>query len=318
MPFLDLWFSAVPLDPVEQVPIHPRDGGISTILQVYFDPSDPRKQQYLKCDLCSKFIKIGSGRSTKKMVAHRGAKDCEEYKVRFARERLLWSEQRKAEKAAEGIWPTGSGVKASIYVKLNCILTNSNMYYLVVFDPIDENDEPTVEELSMMTDTFTLPDPAMPLDTNDLDAPQGSSTLQLCPGVRIHWTPGSVWDTYAYQQHHHSSIGWNLVSSDGEFVVLRSKRCNGSLATDDERLQHSCSACHGLIGSEPLNRFIERATGDAPLQTPYMYLNMYQSQKLLAYMNKKIKRLQKKVEGQIGRFPNTSTYNVNVDSKLFY
>jgi hypothetical protein len=104
--YLRMYLNALPRNPQELVTVFHREGGTSSQLHVYYDPET--NLEYLKCDLCSKFYKIGKGRSTKNMVDHRGTLSCEKEKEKFARFLSVWNEQRRAEKAREAIRMPGA------------------------------------------------------------------------------------------------------------------------------------------------------------------------------------------------------------------
>lgn len=125
---------------------------------------------------------------------------------------------------------------------------------------------------------------------------RGSTLIQApCPGQWVHWVPGSVWDTYAYHQHERRTMAWTLEGINGEQVRLRAKECEGVLRTEDELNHGSCDSCRRLLTSESLARFMQQATGDALPHTAWIYLNHYQSGKLMVDMSKRIKRLELKV-----------------------
>lgn len=58
-----------------------------------------------------------------------------------------------------------------------------------------------------------------------------------CSGQPMEWTPGSVWDSYAYQMHDDDSLPWNLIGFRGNnFIIIQSRDdCTGSLFSDKER-----------------------------------------------------------------------------------
>lgn len=50
----------------------------------------------------------------------------------------------------------------------------------------------------------------------DIDSPQ------VCTGVLIEWTAGSVWDTYPYHQHGIRNHPWEPIGFEGNDSCLRS------------------------------------------------------------------------------------------------
>jgi hypothetical protein len=95
--YLGLYFNTILREPEELVTVLHTQGGRSSQLPVYYDAASG--QDYLKCDICSKFYKIGKTRSTKAIVEHRGTPSCKKEKERFDRSLSNWREQRRAEKA---------------------------------------------------------------------------------------------------------------------------------------------------------------------------------------------------------------------------
>ena len=65
-------------------------------------------------------------------------------------------------------------------------------------------------------------DPHRELDSFDSNLPFQNTTNNevFCEGQWVVWYPGSIWDTYAYQQHEHKSIPWFLIGMEGGRVRL--------------------------------------------------------------------------------------------------
>jgi hypothetical protein len=122
-----------------------------------------------------------------------------------------------------------------------------------------------------------------------------------CHGQNVEWTPGSVWDSYAYQMHDDDSLPWNLIGfQEGNFIIIPSQSrddCAGSLFfLEKERGRGSCNACFSLLNSDDLRRFISRAhQNEAKSHTPWKYLNRQQLAHLLVKSRKKIQDLHLKV-----------------------
>ncbi|TFK58729.1 hypothetical protein BDN72DRAFT_730422, partial [Pluteus cervinus] len=120
-----------------------------------------------------------------------------------------------------------------------------------------------------------------------------------CPGQWIKWLPGAVWDTYAYQQHQHSSVTWKLIGiGENDFVRLRANKCKQYLTTSTECQNGACSGCYALLRSSALQKAITRATGDASPHTPWIFLNFHQTRQLLARLTAKIKHLETEASNQ--------------------
>jgi hypothetical protein len=119
-----------------------------------------------------------------------------------------------------------------------------------------------------------------------------------CDGQWVEWYPGSIWDTYAYQQHEHKAIPWTLIGIKDGRVRLRSKTCAEYLeaASDSEGDPETvCQSCRALLVSPKLQRFMERASTDALPRTPWKYLNFLQTRKLLIGLAKRVKRYEVQV-----------------------
>ena len=133
-------------------------------------------------------------------------------------------------------------------------------------------------------------------DTSLASVPNELSVVHLCPGVWVVWHPGSPWDTYAYQQHDIPSIKWTLLSVKENQVLLRSRNCLHQLKSDDDLERGNCSACHALLRSDVLLKFIRRAAlPDAPPHTPWTYLNFVQTRRMLFKLTQKVKRFELEV-----------------------
>lgn len=134
-----------------------------------------------------------------------------------------------------------------------------------------------------------------PILLDDLDS---MPWLRQCRGQPVEWTPGSVWDSYAYQMHDDDSLPWNLIRfQEGNFIIIQSRDdCAGSLFSDKERDRGSCNACFSLLNSDDLRRFISRAhQSEAKSHTPWKYLNHQQLAHLLVKSRSKVQDLHLKV-----------------------
>ena len=62
----------------------------------------------------------------------------------------------------------------------------------------------------------------------------GSGSLEiLCKGQVVKWTAGSIWETYAYQQHDDSEFGWIPIGYEGHQLIRpQSKDCTVKLESD--------------------------------------------------------------------------------------
>jgi len=138
------------------------------------------------------------------------------------------------------------------------------------------------------------------LDFGVVDDAENSKTILddiPCRGQPVEWTPGSVWESYAYHMHDNNSLPWNLIGfKENKFVVIQSQDdCLGSLFSEKERNQGSCDSCFSLLNSDDLQRFISCAHHEAKPHTPWKYLNQQQLTQLLVKSQKKVDDLHLKV-----------------------
>lgn len=102
------------------------------------------------------------------------------------------------------------------------------------------------------------------------------ATVFQCPGVVVDWTPGSVWNTYPFQQHDLSRvklpweiIGWEM---NGQ-LRLRSAHCQ---APKFAPVQHTCPTCAFIPYSSRYRQFMQSNADDAKPHTTLEYLNYRQ------------------------------------------
>lgn len=149
------------------------------------------------------------------------------------------------------------------------------------------------------------PPPESPNSENDLDdliqglgdTVDGASLPEnLCQGQVVVWTAGSLWDTYAYQQHDDNRISWTPIGYEGpQSIRLRSKKCGGLLASTVELNCKACSSCFALLNSPQLLKFMERSKKDIIPHTPWKYLNSFQLKNMIVIANKKANAMKLKV-----------------------
>lgn len=110
----------------------------------------------------------------------------------------------------------------------------------------------------------------------------------FCNGQHIKWIAGSIWETYAYQQHDDESMGWTPVGFKGsDWIILRSKSCFQVLKSNEEINRGSCDSCYSLLNSAQLTKFMNRASAGAVPHTPWKFLNIHQLKKMLIAARKK-------------------------------
>jgi len=104
-----------------------------------------------------------------------------------------------------------------------------------------------------------LPDSSPPtptLEVEDLPPEEdGGNELNVCNGQFIEWTPGPVWDTYAYGSHASGddSVGWTPTGFKGStHIRLQSTGCSKLLQNARENLCGSCASCYSRLNSAEL------------------------------------------------------------------
>lgn len=116
-----------------------------------------------------------------------------------------------------------------------------------------------------------------------------------CTGVLVHWTAGSIWDTYPYHQHGIRSLPWEPIGFDGnnKWLRLRSKNCTIILSSAEQN-SLCCSKCAAIPTSAPFQKFNNRAV-QAAEHTPYTYLTHKQLYAVLLRVSGKYRQLVLKV-----------------------
>jgi hypothetical protein len=110
------------------------------------------------------------------------------------------------------------------------------------------------------------------------------SGKKVCKGQRVQWTPGSVWDTFPYQQHADDTIGWRpylLDNDNNDWIRLKSTKCKENLNTILEIECEACSNCQKVINTPSFQMCMKRAAGDAAAHTPWKYLTLQQMRCML-------------------------------------
>ncbi|KAF8162739.1 hypothetical protein B0H34DRAFT_805390 [Crassisporium funariophilum] len=193
--------------------------GDSICFGVFFD--EKANKSLVRCDLCRKFLVLGASRSTLRLSTHRTGVDCQK---RAGRQVRAWEANRAKDDAET----------ASYYLFHNT----------GVSEPDSGDVTPTLTPRPSFanfrfSESFTAPTAVYGQQSeNDIIAsnlPFQTAHLEMfCKGQWVDWYPGSVWDTYAYQQHEHKLIPWTLVGVEGRRVRLQSKKCKKYLESIHE------------------------------------------------------------------------------------
>lgn len=133
-----------------------------------------------------------------------------------------------------------------------------------------------------------------------------------CPGQRIEWNYGSIWEMYAYQLHapwQHKSesedsdesskipgVPWELLSISNGCIYIRARNlCSGYLETPDDIDAGVCLSCSKLRTLPAFVKFVRRAQTTPKPNTPWIYLNYNQLKELLLAQRKRIYERDQKV-----------------------
>jgi hypothetical protein len=114
-------------------------------------------------------------------------------------------------------------------------------------------------------------------DISDPSSPASVSVsmeVEKCGGALVHWQPGSVWNSYPYQQHEAQALPWEPIGFEqSNGLRLRSIKCKEVLVTSKELDDHACSQCRSIETSVAFSRFVGRAAEPAK-HTPWEYLSL--------------------------------------------
>lgn len=130
-------------------------------------------------------------------------------------------------------------------------------------------------------------------EDEDLDENGFLKVPNGCTGAAVHWVAGSVWDSYAYQQHADDNLGFKPVAfEDGNWIRFKADNCRIFLQNSLEENSRVCANCQALLHSKNLRKFMARAKQDSlPAHTPWKYLTPRQLRELLVSARKQIDRL---------------------------
>lgn len=130
--------------------------------------------------------------------------------------------------------------------------------------------------------------------------PHAENSEDACRGQRIEWIAGSIWETYAYQQHGDPNISlpWTLHSIErgAKWVRLQARDCVFTLKTDEEKQLGSCKKCQRLANSKRVQKFMAQASvPDRDVKTKHSLLNAKQLRRLAKRLTKQVNSLKLEV-----------------------
>ena len=273
----------------------------------------------VKCDLCSRFMPLqGRSMSTASLKRHRNGAGCKELVKRNENQvsgsaSLEFINTFQAEVGLSNVHlPQACEFMLQLEVStttkfLSCAAPGPGSITPTATHVAAGNLTPTWSHATLPPDTHFLPPSSPPSDisSSEIDSDSGIAdddynleTIpdDVCTGQLVEWLAGSVWDTYAYQQHDDSVIAWTPIGyEDGNWIRLQSKSCNIFLHSPDELNRRSCSECFNLLNSKALLEFMDRAGKDTVAHMPWKYLNTRQLKNMLLASRKKLKMVHLKV-----------------------
>lgn len=186
----------------------------------------------VQCDICNRYLPLTKNKSTIHYQRHQGSAICREIQDQnnaqptTTRSQIqtgmsfintfqeLGPDQRHSpvtDSALSAVTPTPTSFSFN-YTPHNTLLAADQDPYLPPSSPPSLSPTSDLES----DELFTL----RPGKHNNLPD-------NICTGQIIEWKAGSVWDTYAYQQHDDDTIGWAPIGYEGPgWIRLQSKACN--------------------------------------------------------------------------------------------
>ena len=137
--------------------------------------------------------------------------------------------------------------------------------------------ESSDEDQELQEDDYYTGSDSMSMDSSDsmsMDGPE-------CTGMLVKWKPGSIWDSYPYQQHGVGKLPWEPIGFENDdWLRLHSRKC--SLYLKPSELQSdTCQICQNIPNTRDFKQFMDHGS-DSVSHTSWKYLNYKQIHELLA------------------------------------
>ena len=98
----------------------------------------------------------------------------------------------------------------------------------------------------------------------------------------MEWTPGSVWESYAFQMNDDSPLPWSLIGFKEMTLLLSNHKMTVWAPYFQRKSKIRDLAIHVFcLNSDNLQSFISCAHHEAKLHTPWKYFNQQQLTQLL-------------------------------------
>ncbi|PPQ96609.1 hypothetical protein CVT26_010742 [Gymnopilus dilepis] len=276
-------------------------------------------KEFVQCDLCHAYIRLGgqldthrnSAKCAKKVRSNKRAQEqaLEEHRAQEALQELRGAASRFSATSTARSGPAAeesADSPATPTAGLTPRASRANLITSFDCEPQAEVDQPidTLPPSSPPSHSFSLPDSEeldiKPVKEQEEDREEvhntGACILLTCPGQKIRWTAGSVWDNYAYHIHLDDSTPWRLENFSDEYIIIRDRvHCSGFLETKEDEEREVCTACFKLRRSPVLEAFMDRASKPPKPRTPWKYLSYNQLKQVLLESRKKGRQLEAKV-----------------------
>ncbi|KAG5634291.1 hypothetical protein H0H81_002523, partial [Sphagnurus paluster] len=255
-------FTSIIKESTEFVFYTPSETGMKTKFPIFIDQSGPREKHVVHCDICQTLISVeasGGSTVTGNLSKHRRSAKCLE---RAAVNVHQGSQGNQYPQGTSVVNPPAPIAPSSTQFQPRLLLhppESMSPHFM------NQNPQPSTFSAPVITITNTDPEPV----NHEIDS---------CPGQIVEWYPGSVWETYAYQQHDDPSMTWTPVGFEGsKYIIIRSNSCSGKLSQEELlRGWKVCKECCGVINSPRFKNFIANAEKDSVKHTPYAYLSSRQ------------------------------------------
>ena len=289
--------------------------GIISCFEIFLEHTTGKRR--VRCDHCGLFISVTSGGNPIFFTKHRDSIECKKKVQRNAKKLAKDTAQASTSEMQHHIIPSTPIINDSTS-NITPRQSHINLCHLSILYP--DSDSP--DELPIASSAPQSPGSAFDdllsrslegvditscendgdgesSDGDDLDE-RGYLKVpeyDACVGLAVQWIAGSLWDSYAYQEHEDDNLGWKPIAFDeNNWIRLRADDCTTILAGEKELNSWVCSNCTALIHSKKLRRFMERAKGNEALaHTPWKYLTMCQLRTLLLSVKKQNEKYRLKV-----------------------
>ncbi|THH14299.1 hypothetical protein EW146_g6009 [Bondarzewia mesenterica] len=186
------------------IPVSDPDAVLTTTIDV----KNGRHQVY--CDLCGKLILLTKFAAPGALLEHRSSNRCQELRKR--RDKHLEKEYQasvirsKNTFSSLGPIPSSSGSQTPSAAHSVTPTPPPPSVIPHVNPPLPHN---------LVPPSLHVPAPTMPISV-PVSYRSRRIPEPVCPGIHIHWTPGSVFTTYAYHQHNTRTLSWEPVAFENE------------------------------------------------------------------------------------------------------